>query len=184
VTAGGASGAPALTLLLGLACAGAALGRLLRLPMWPVTGSVLGASAAPLLGLGGAAPPGWWSATGQILVGSGVGSMVGRDFFASLRRTRGKLLVVVLPIIGVGAGAGVLFAATGLLPSTPALLGSVPGGVGEMVAAAAGLGGDSGLVAGMHLIRLVVVLLTLPWLLRRFRRRYGRSGGRSDGPTA
>jgi hypothetical protein len=26
----------------------------------------------------------------------------------------------------------------------------------------------------MHLIRLVVVLLTLPWLLRWARRRYGR----------
>lgn len=178
--AGTAGGAPALTLLLGLACAGAALGRRLRLPMWPVTGSLLGASTAPLLGLGAAAPPGWWSATGQILVGSGVGSMVGRDFFPSLRRTGGTALAVAVPVVGVGAGAGVLFAVTGLLGPTPALLGSVPGGVGEMVAAAAGLGGDSGLVAGMHLMRLVVVLLTLPWLLRRFRRRYGRTDGPAE----
>jgi membrane AbrB-like protein len=145
--------------------------------MWPVTGSILGAATAPLLGFGGVAPPGWWSAVGQILVGSGVGSMVGRNFFASLRRVIGPGAVVVLPIIAVGAGAGVLFALSGLLAPTPALLGSIPGGVGEMVAAAAGLGGDSGLVAGMHLIRLVLVLLSLPWLLRWARRLYGREPG-------
>ncbi|OEV30742.1 hypothetical protein AN219_09050, partial [Streptomyces nanshensis] len=67
-------------------------------------------------------------------------------------------------------------AAGGVLGPAPALLGSIPGGVGEMVSAAAGLGADSGLVAGMHLIRLVVVLSALPLLLRWARRRYGRSG--------
>lgn len=165
-------------LLLGLACAGAALGRLLRLPMWPITGAILGAATAPLLGLGldGGAPPGWWSAAGQLLVGSGVGSMVGQNFFASVRRVSVPGAAVVLPIIAVGGGAGVMLAVTGLLAPTPALLGSIPGGVGEMVAATAGLGGDSGLVAGMHLIRLVVVLSALPWMLRRARRLYGREG--------
>ncbi|MGH3311831.1 MAG: AbrB family transcriptional regulator [Streptomyces sp.] len=163
-------------MLLGFACAGAALGRLLRLPMWPITGAILGAATAPLLGLDGIAPPGWWSAAGQILVGSGVGSMVGRNFFASVRRVSGPGSVVVLPIITVGAGGGVILAVTGLLDPTPALLGSIPGGVGEMVAATAGLGGDSGLVAGMHLIRLVVVLSALPWMLRRARRRHERGG--------
>jgi hypothetical protein len=127
-----------------------------------------------LLGLEDATPPGSWSVAGQLLVGSAVGSMVGKNFFASVRSVSGPGAAVVLPIIAVGAGAGVLLAVTGVLEPTPAVLGSVPGGVGEMVAATAGLGGNSGLVAGMHLIRLVVVLLTLPWLLRWARRRYGR----------
>ncbi len=169
----GAGAAPGLVMLLGLACAGAALGRLLRLPMWPITGSILGAATAPLLGLGGVAPPGWWSTAGQLLVGAGVGSMVGRNFFASVRRVSLPGTVVVLAIIAVGAGIGVTLAVTGVLTPTTALLGSVPGGVGEMVAATAGLGGDSGLVAGMHLIRLVVVLSALPWLLRWARLRQG-----------
>jgi uncharacterized protein len=175
MTAGG-SGTGALTLLLGLACAGAALGRVLRLPMWPVTGSILGASAAPLVGLGGAVPPGWWSTAGQILVGSGVGSMVGRNFLASVRRVSVPGAVVVVLIVAVGAGIGAALTLGGALGPTPALLGSIPGGVGEMVAAAAGLGGDSGLVAGMHLIRLVVVLSALPLLLRWARRLEEREG--------
>ncbi|OEU90792.1 hypothetical protein DB35_03860 [Streptomyces abyssalis] len=163
-------------MLLGLACAGAALGRLLRLPMWPVTGSILGAATAPLIGAGGAAPPGWWAVAGQLLVGCGVGSMVGRDFFASVRRVVVPGSVVALVIVAVGVAAGAALAAGGVLGPAPALLGSIPGGVGEMVSAAAGLGADSGLVAGMHLIRLVVVLSALPLLLRWARRRYGRSG--------
>lgn len=172
----GAAGAPGLVMLLGLAAAGAGLGRMLRLPMWPVTGSILGAATAPLIGLGGVVPPGWWSVTGQLLVGSGVGSMVGRGFFASVRRVSGPGSVVVLVIVVAGAGAGAALAVSGALEPVPALLGSIPGGVGEMVSATAGLGGDSGLVAGMHLIRLVVVLSALPLLLRWARRRYGRSG--------
>ncbi|WP_277400278.1 AbrB family transcriptional regulator [Streptomyces marispadix] len=172
---GGGSGTGALTLLLGLACAGAALGRSLRLPMWPVTGSILGAATAPLAGLG-AVPPGWWSTAGQILVGSGVGSMVGRNFLASVRRVSVPGAVVVVLIVALGAGIGAALTLGGVLGPTPALLGSIPGGVGEMVAAAAGLGGDSGLVAGMHLIRLVVVLSALPLLLRWARGLEGRDG--------
>ena len=171
-----AAGVPGLMMLLGLASAGAGLGRLLRLPMWPVTGSILGAATAHFLGPSGVVPPQWWSVTGQLLVGAGVGSMVGRDFFASVRRVSGPGSLVVVLIVLVGAGAGAALAASGALPPVPAMLGSIPGGVGEMVAATAGLGGDSGLVAGMHLIRLVVVLSALPLLLRWARRRYGRSG--------
>lgn len=169
-------GTAALALLLGLACAGAALGRLLRLPMWPVTGSILGAATAPLLGAGGAQPPDWWSVAGQLLVGCGVGSLVGREFFASLRRFVAPGAVVALLLVAVGVAAGTALAAGGALDPAPALLGSIPGGVGEMVSAAAGMGADSGLVAGMHLIRLLVVLSALPLVLRWVRRRYGSAG--------
>jgi uncharacterized membrane protein AbrB (regulator of aidB expression) len=82
----------------------------------------------------------------------------------------------VVLIVAVGAGIGAALTLGGALGPTPALLGSIPGGVGEMVAAAAGLGGDSGLVAGMHLIRLVVVLSALPLLLRWARRLEERDG--------
>ncbi|NLU76208.1 hypothetical protein HCC61_26815 [Streptomyces sp. HNM0575] len=174
---GAGSGPGGLALLLGLACAGAALGRMLRLPMWPMTGSILGAATAPLAGLGGAVPPGWWSTAGQILVGSGVGAMVGRNFPAAVRRVSVPGAVVVLLIVLLGAGIGAALTLGGILAPTPALLGSIPGGVGEMVAAAAGLGGDSGLVAGMHLIRLVVVLSVLPLLLRWARRLERRDQG-------
>jgi len=95
-----------------------------------------------------------------------VGSSVGRNLLGAIRRVSRPGAVVVVTIIGVGVSAGLVIAAAGWADPAAALLGSVPGGVGEMVAAAAGLGADSALVAGMHLIRLFAVLLTLPLLLR------------------
>jgi uncharacterized membrane protein AbrB (regulator of aidB expression) len=42
-----------------------------------------------------------------------------------------------------------------------------------MVAAVASMGGDSALVAGIHLVRLLVVVSVVGWLVRRFQRRDG-----------
>jgi membrane AbrB-like protein len=155
-----------LLLLLVLGGTGSAVGRLLRLPMWPLTGAILGAGTYHLLGFGATTTPAWLSLAGQLLVGCAVGSAVGRDLFTAVRRVTAPGAVVVVSIIGLGAAGGVTFALAGLLEPTPALLGSIPGGVGEMVAAAAGLGADSALVAGMHLVRLFLVLSILPWVLR------------------
>ena len=155
-----------LVLLLLFGAAGAAVGRLVHLPVWPLTGSILGGAAVHLLGFGALTAPGWLSTLGQLLVGCVVGSSVGRNLFGAIRRVSRPGAVVVVTIIGVGVSAGLVIAAAGWADPAAALLGSVPGGVGEMVAAAAGLGADSALVAGMHLIRLFAVLLTLPLLLR------------------
>lgn len=155
-----------LTVLVALGAAGAGVGRLLRLPMWPLTGSILGAATAHLLGFAAMATPVWLSVSGQLLVGCAVGSSIGRDLFTAVRSVTTTGAVVVFAILGLGSAIGTTFALTGLLDPAPALLGSIPGGVGEMVAAAAGLGADSALVAGMHLVRLLLVLSVLPWLLR------------------
>jgi len=155
-----------LCLLLALGGAGSAVGRLLRLPIWPLTGAILGAATYHLLGSGVTATPPWLSLAGQLLVGYAIGSTVGRDLFMAVRRVTAPGAVIVVSIIGLGVAWGVTFALMGLLEPTAALLGSIPGGVGEMVAAAAGLGADSALVAGMHLIRLLMVVWALPWVLR------------------
>jgi uncharacterized protein len=159
-----------LGLLLVLGGAGAAVGRALHVPMWPLTGAILGASTVHLFGFRPLDAPGWLAVVGQLLVGCAVGSSVGRNLFGAIRRVSRPGAVVVAAIIGVGVLVGLVLAVTGRADPVPALLGSVPGGVGEMVAAAAGLGADSALVAGMHLVRLFAVLLTLPLLLRWARR--------------
>jgi uncharacterized protein len=164
-----------LLLLLALGAAGAAVGWLLHLPMWPLTGAILGAVTVHLLGLGALATPGWMSLTGQILVGCAVGSAVGRNLFRTVARVSSAGAVVVAAIVLLGALVGTLIALTGLVDPAVALLGSVPGGVGEMVAVAAGLHTDSALVAAMHLVRLLAVLLALPVLLRWARRWRGEA---------
>ena len=53
----------------------------------------------------------------------------------------------------------------------------VPGGVGEMVAAVASIDGDSALVAGMHLVRIVIVVTVIDVAVRWLRRRGGQGAG-------
>jgi membrane AbrB-like protein len=155
-----------LLLLLALGAAGAGLGWALHLPMWPLTGAILGAVTVHLFGLGGVRAPAWMSTVGQLLVGCAVGSAIGRNLFRAVRRVGATGAVVVAAIVGLGVLIGTTLWLTGLVDPAVGLLGSVPGGVGEMVAVAAGMHADSALVAAMHLVRLVAVLLSLPWLLR------------------
>ncbi len=155
-----------LLLLLALGAAGAAFGRAVHLPMWPLTGAILGAATVHLLGLGALTTPPWLSLAGQLLVGCAVGSAVGRNLFRTFARVTAPGAVVVAALVGTGLAIGAAIGAAGLAESEVAMLGSIPAGVGEMVAVAAGLGADSALVAAMHVVRLFAVLLTVPLLLR------------------
>jgi uncharacterized protein len=75
-------------------------------------------------------------------------------------------------------GLGVVLWASNGLGIVEAVFGMVPGGVGEMVAAVASIEGDSALVAGMHLVRLLVVVTVMGALVRWFRRRGERDTGK------
>lgn len=159
-----------LVLLLLGGAAGAAVARTLRLPMWPVTGSIGGAAVVHALAGGSVVLPAWWAMTGQALVGIAVGSAISSDV---LREFRAVLLpgsVAVVTIVALGLAAGIAISLTGLIGREESLLGMVPGGVGEMVAAATALDADSAVVAGMHVARLLVVVSTIPLLVRWARR--------------
>jgi uncharacterized protein len=165
-----------------LACggaAGAALGRLIRMPLWPLTGAILGAGAVHLFSGLEVLVPQWWTFTAQILVGTAVGSRVKLD---ELRKIRGLILpasIAVVSIVVAGVAVGLGIGQLGIVESVVAALGTIPGGGGEMVAAATSLHADSSVVAGMHVLRVLVVLTVLPvavaWLVRR-----GRGGDKGE----
>lgn len=157
-------------LLLAAGAAGAAVGRLVRLPFWPLTGSLLGVAGMNLASGGALAVPGWWSVLAQVLVGSAVGATIVPGVFRDFRSVLVPGVLAVVAILGVGVVTGLLLAAVVEVDPVAAVFGTVPGGVGEMVAAATALQADSALVAGMHVIRLLVVLWSLPWLVRWARR--------------
>jgi len=81
----------------------------------------------------------------------------------------GVVAVVATVVAGIGLGLAVWWIMS--IGLVEAVFGMVPGGVGEMVAAVASLGGDSALVAGMHIIRLLVVVTVMGALVGWFRRR-------------
>jgi membrane AbrB-like protein len=157
-------------LLLAAGVAGAALARLLRLPMWPFTGAVLAVALLQQLHHVELGLPGWWSLVAQILVGTAVGGRLGREVLLEFRSVLAPGVVVVLTVIPAGVGLGILVHYWTGLPALDTVFGLVPGGVGEMVAATASLNGNSALVAGMHLARLLVVVWTAHVAVRWLRR--------------
>ena len=154
----------ALLLLSGGIGAGAA--RLLRLPMWPITGSIAGSAGMQAVLSGTTALPSWCGVAGQILVGVSLGSAIDLAVLRQFRAMLAAGIIAVATLVATGLVGGAVIAATGLLRRTEAVLGTIPGGLGEMVAAATALGVDSAVVAGMHVARLLVVLLTIPLLVR------------------
>jgi uncharacterized protein len=151
--------------------AGAAVGRLLRFPLWPLTGALVGAAVVHLVVGGGAAVPPWLVFVAQVLLGSTIGARLGPTVLHEFREVVVPGLVTVLVTVSVGVGLGFLLWSGGDVGLVEAVFGMVPGGVGEMVAAVAGLGGDSALVAGIHLVRLLVVVTVVDAAVRWLRRR-------------
>ncbi|PXY27871.1 AbrB family transcriptional regulator [Prauserella muralis] len=159
--------------------AGAALARLLRLPFWPLIGSIGGAATARLLAGAELGVPVPWQVAAQLLAGTVVGLAIRPGVLRELRTVLTPGLVVVLTVIGLGVGWGVLIGRLSTADVPTAVFGMVPGGVGEMLASATAVGADTAVVAAMHIARLVVVLSCLPLLIRlarAFARRWHDDG--------
>ena len=143
------------------ATAGAAVGRLIRLPFWALTGALVGAGAYHLVVAEPTRVHPGWGLGAQILVGTAVGSRVGRTVLRDFRAVLVPGTVAVVAIVGTGLGLGAAFTRLDDLDPVTAVFGMVPGGVAEMIAAANSLGGDGAIVAAMHLVRVLVVLSLL-----------------------
>ncbi len=157
--------------------AGALAARFLRVPMWPLTGALLGAGAVHLAIGNHAALPAWSVFVAQVLVGSAVGARLGPGVLGEFRQLATPGLLVVGVTVGAGVALGLALWSTHQVGLVEAVFGMVPGGVGEMVAAVASIDGDSALVAGMHLIRIVIVVTVIDALVRWLRRRGEQGSG-------
>lgn len=152
--------------VLGVGGVGALAGHFLRLPFGALLGALVGVGALELgTGIQLTLHPSWQLAA-QILIGAAIGVQLRPEAFRSFRRIIGPgLVAVVLTVLtGVVLG-GALFLLADIDPRT-AFFGMMPGGVGEMTAAAAALGGEASLVVMMHLVRLLIVISALPIFLR------------------
>lgn len=152
---------------------GALLGRFLHLPLWPLSGALVGAGAVQLAVGNGAPFPAWAVFIAQVLVGSTVGARLGPQVLREFRLVAVPGVVAVLATVVAGVGLGMALWWIFPVGRVEAVFGMIPGGVGEMVSAVASLGGDSALVAGMHIIRLLVVVTVMSALVGWFRRREG-----------
>lgn len=134
--------------------------------MWPLTGAIIGGLVPTLLWPQPIDIPGSWRIAAQILVGAAVGAGIKPGVLREFWDVVVPGALAVISIIGIGLAGGVVIGSTGHLDHVSAVLGMVPGGVGEMVAAATALHAEVPVVASMHVVRLVVSLAALPFLIR------------------
>lgn len=149
--------------------------RSVRLPMWPLTGGLVGAAAVNM-GFGlDAEVPVIFSLAAQLLIGTAIGASIGPDILRQFARFLAPGLLAVVAVLGMGVLLGWLFATWGLLEPAESMLALMPGGVGEMVAVAIALDLDGAVVIGAHMVRLFTVIWSLPlvlWVAERIYRNW------------
>lgn len=177
---GGAGGSPPgamaslpVNLLFTLVCGvvGALAARRIRLPAGSLLGPLIVAAALTASGLaGGARVPPALQEVAFVLIGL----QVGLRFTPETIRRAGRLLVpVLLAIFGLIIGCGLLAAALAPLAHVSLLdayLATTPGGLYAVLAAALGSGANTTFVLAVQALRLFVMVLAAPPLVRRLLR--------------
>lgn len=148
--------------------AGVVLGRALRLPAGTLLGPLAVTGALAL-----AEPFGSFAVPGLLQEAAfiGIGLQVGLRFTVATVREVGRLLVPVLLAIAAlmvacFGLAGVLTATTDV-PLLDAYLATTPGGLYAVLAAAFGAGADTTFILAVQTLRLLVMVLLAPLLVRR-----------------
>lgn len=154
-----------LTLAVGLA--GGLLGIWLRLPAGALMGSMI---AVALLGLAGGVDtqpvPQIFRDIAKILIGTVVGSTITLATLQEIRHVALPALLIMLFMIGAGLLAGWLLSLMTRIDIATALFAAAPGGSAEMTAASEDMRADARLVAALQAVRIVMVILIVPALLR------------------
>ncbi|QBI20503.1 hypothetical protein ER308_13640 [Egibacter rhizosphaerae] len=171
-----------IVLCVAAALAGGVVARLLRLPGGMIVGAMVGAAAASLW-VGGIELPEAFRTVVLTAVGVMIGSQVTREMLRALRPA-------LLPAVASGALlilAGLLIAlllrALGMAPEGDVLATS-PGALSVLAGAAAEQNAGAPTVALFHVTRIVLILLTLPLVLRLLPPAPARTGGPTDDPDA
>lgn len=147
------------------------LGRRLRLPNAALLGPLLVAMALSLAEVVRFAPPIWGTDVMQLVLGCAIGARFKGLSPARLAGLMGQSGVATLIALAVlGGFAEVIHQAMGV-PRDVAFLALAPGGIGEMALLAVALDLDPVFVAFHHLLRMIVLMLALPLMVRHFRRR-------------
>lgn len=102
----------------------------------------------------------------QLMFGLALGSRFRRDFFLRNKSFIPFTVINAVYVIVVCTGAGALLGAFAGLPVASVVLGMAPGGIAEMAITAQVLELAVALVVAFHLVRVVMVNLGTPYLVR------------------
>lgn len=155
---------PVLTALLAGTVVGLLFDRL-QVPGGLIIGSMIGAAAATVgFGDGLLELPRPVIVATYVVLGSSIGMTVTRDFLGQVRSVAVGASVSAVLLVVAGLAVAALLASLGIAPDA-SVLATSPGALSVMAAAGAEQGAGAP-VAVFHTVRLVVVLVSLPLLVR------------------
>jgi uncharacterized protein len=155
-----------LTLLVSGVVGGAA-GRL-RLPGGTIVWAIAAAAALHLLRTDLPPLPGVLQVAAQVLIGITIGVGVTRRPLRALHSVRWQVALTMSLLLAGCVLAGAVLAARTPLDLSTALLATGPGGASDMAVAAVLLGVDAALVAGLQVLRQLLVFGLVPVLFGRW----------------
>ncbi|MFE2679238.1 AbrB family transcriptional regulator [Streptomyces hygroscopicus] len=175
-----------LVTLAAITLAGSWAGRWLRVPTPLLMGPMLVALAATLSGVvPGFAPVGVLRNIVFVLVGLDVGVRFTRRTLLRMRRLLPPILICMAAVCLGCAGLAWVFAGVTGTPFNDAYLATTPGGINAVLATAVSSHADVALVSTVQSLRLLVVLLATPLIVRLLAPRWpgpaGVSGGSGGG---
>lgn len=114
------------------------------------------------------APPSYLSGIGQAAIGGMVGVRFDKTVLVQLMKV-GKITVVIIStFFMVSILTSWVFHSITQLPYSVSLIGTVPAGAAEMSTTAIALDLNPSVVASLHIVRVMLLFLTLPFLIKIF----------------
>ncbi|MFG1793069.1 AbrB family transcriptional regulator [Nocardia sp. NPDC049149] len=163
--------AAGLSIAVVLGFVGLAVGRKLRLPSPDLIGPMLAAAVFTAVGFTrDYAPTNLFQELLFVLIGFEVGTRFTRPVVAAMARMIPAMIAAIATLsAAVGALAVGVAALVGLEPSD-VYLATTPGGINAVLAVAGDMNADMALITTVQSVRLILVMLSLPLLLRLLRR--------------
>ena len=157
---------PRLILLLVLGMAGAYLAQRLKIPAGELLAGLVVAGISNPTWLQVAQLPTSWRLFAQLTVGAGIGATVSRDALRSFKPYAPAGLMITAFLIVTGLSLGWVLAQISSLDLVTCVVGCAPGGAETMMLLAEDLGADARLVTVMHVTRMIILTVFLPFLVR------------------
>ncbi len=126
------------------------------------------AAAASLLGLRQKEPPRWLGVAARITLGVTTGASVTMATVQAVARALLPVSLMIVTLMLIGLLVAWALNRWAHMPLPTALCGAAPGALAAMVSLADDLGGDAPSVASLHLVRLISVLLFMPFMATTF----------------
>jgi uncharacterized protein len=127
-----------------------------------MVGALIGVGALSLSSGRSATIPRNVNFAGRALLGTAIGSAINRQTLEVLGSAILPTIAIAFALLGASVGIAFLTARLAKLDKPTAICSFTPGGMGEMTSIAHDLGADMRVVAALHVLRLILILITLP----------------------